>query len=82
MALNVKSKEAHELAKRLSDLTGQSMTQSVVEALREAVARRAKPAAPKRALLGRIAEHCAALPVLDGRRAEDVIGYDERGLPR
>ncbi len=41
MALDVESREAHELAKQLSEMTGQSMTPSVVEALREAVARRA-----------------------------------------
>jgi hypothetical protein len=41
VALDVESREAHELAKQLSEMTGQSMTQSVVEALREAVARRA-----------------------------------------
>ena len=29
-----------------------------------------------------IARHCAALPVLDARAAEDIIGYDDRGVPR
>ena len=29
-----------------------------------------------------IAEHCANLPVLDGRPAEEILGYDEVGLPR
>ena len=24
---------------------------------------------------------CAALPVLDERQADDIIGYDEHGLP-
>jgi antitoxin VapB len=28
-----------------------------------------------------IAEHCASLPVLDGRRAEEILGYDDTGLP-
>ena len=32
--------------------------------------------------LEEIAEHCATLPVLDGRRAEEILGYDERDLPR
>lgn len=31
--------------------------------------------------LDAIARHCAALPVLDPRSAEDIIGYDERGIP-
>jgi antitoxin VapB len=29
-----------------------------------------------------IRERCAALPVLDPRTPEEIIGYDERGLPR
>jgi hypothetical protein len=29
-----------------------------------------------------IAEHCANLPVLDARSADEILGYDERGLPR
>lgn len=28
-----------------------------------------------------ISRHCAALPVLDSRSAEEILGYDERGLP-
>ena len=82
MALNLKSREAHELAKQLSELTGQSMTQAVVDALREAVARRTPRATAKRELLDRIAAHCAALPVLDDRTADQILGYDEHGLPR
>ena len=82
MALNLKSREAHELAKRLADMTDQSMTQAVVQALREALARRTPPVAAKRELLERIAAHCAALPVQDDRTPEQILGYDEHGLPR
>lgn len=38
--------------------------------------------ATRAALLDRIAVHCASLPVLDRRSDEDVLGYDDRGLPR
>jgi antitoxin VapB len=31
--------------------------------------------------LDEIATHCASLPVLDSRRAEEILGYDEYGLP-
>lgn len=82
VALNLKSREAHELAKQLAELTGQSMTQSVVDALREAVARRTPRATAKRELLERIAAHCAALPILDDRTIEQILGYDEHGVPR
>jgi antitoxin VapB len=29
-----------------------------------------------------ISEHCAALPVLDPRTPDEIIGYDDLGLPR
>ena len=32
--------------------------------------------------LDEIALHCSTLPVLDRRSAEDIMGYDENGLPR
>jgi antitoxin VapB len=32
--------------------------------------------------LEEIAEHCASLPVLDSRPADEILGYDEHGLPR
>jgi len=28
-----------------------------------------------------VGRRCAALPVKDGRAADEVLGYDERGLP-
>lgn len=81
MALNIKSEEAHLLARRLAGLTNRSMTQAVTEALREAVARRTPATQARRDLLDRISRHAAALPVLDDRAADDILGYDERGLP-
>jgi len=31
--------------------------------------------------LDAIALHCAALPVLDARPADEIVGYDDRGVP-
>jgi antitoxin VapB len=32
--------------------------------------------------LDAIARECAALPVLDRRPADEILGYDEHGVPR
>ena len=29
-----------------------------------------------------IGRHCASLPLLDGRRPDEILGYDENGLPQ
>ena len=31
--------------------------------------------------LDEIARHCASLPVIDDREPDDILGYDEHGLP-
>ena len=82
MALNLKSRTVHTLARELAELTDDTMTGAVEVALREAIARRRPAVEAKRELLGRIAAHCSALPVLDRRTPEEILGYDEDGLPR
>jgi len=39
------------------------------------------PAALRTDELEEIAEHCASLPVLDDRSADEILGYDASGLP-
>jgi len=83
MALSIKSDEADRLARELAAETGESLTEAVVLALRERLDREhAKQGSSMRMRLGRLAADVAALPVADGRRPEDIIGYDNAGLPR
>ena len=84
MALSIKHPEADRLARELSKRTGEGLTEAVVKALRERLAREQRRIRGRRLSdeLLAIGERCAALPVLDGRTADDVLGYDEYGLPR
>lgn len=85
MALNIRSQETEELATALAELTGETKTEAVTQALRERLERVRKARARKRRLadqLDEIALHCAALPLLDRRSADEIMGYDETGLPR
>jgi len=82
MALSIKSLEADRLARELAKRTGETLTEAVVIALRERLAResgRAR-ALPLREELSAIRRRCAALPVLDNRTPDEILGYDERGL--
>jgi antitoxin VapB len=82
MALSIKNPEADQLARELAALTGESMTEAVLVALRERVDRERLRRGPSKAEKLRIlAQEIAALPVLDHRSPEEIIGYDERGLP-
>ena len=84
MALNIRNSETAKLAEALARLTGESKTEAVTKALRDRLARVRRERSRRRLAdeLDTIARHCASLPVLDTRRAEDIIGYDERGVPR
>ncbi|HYM09149.1 MAG TPA: type II toxin-antitoxin system VapB family antitoxin [Bryobacterales bacterium] len=82
--LNIKDREVHEMARRLARKTGQSMTEVVRQALRERLEReqRRNPDSLLMEKLLEISDRCARRPVLDPRSDEEIIGYDERGVPR
>lgn len=83
MAFTVENPEAFRLARQLADLTGETVTSAVVTALRERL-ERMQARNSGRSLadeLDEIALRCAALPVLDPRSPDEILGYDERGLP-
>ena len=83
MALNIRNTETERLAAELAKQTGETKTEAVTKALRDRLARlRRRPRRHLADELERIAEHCASLPVLDPRPAEEILGYDEHGLPR
>ncbi len=83
MALNIKHPEADRLARELAARTGETITQTVINALRERLKREgAKSPLSLKDELMEISRRCAALPNLDRRSADEIIGYDEHGLPR
>lgn len=83
MALSIKDPEADRLARELAARTGESLTEAVVVALRERLARETgrTQAIPLSDELAAIRHRCAALPVLNYGSAEAIIGYDQHGLP-
>ena len=83
MALNIRNRTTEELAATVARLTGETKTQAVTKALHERLERirRGRTGRSLAEELDEIALHCASLPVLDDRAAEDILGYDERGLP-
>ncbi|MEO7501333.1 MAG: type II toxin-antitoxin system VapB family antitoxin [Gemmatimonadaceae bacterium] len=83
MALSIKNPETDRLAHQLAEATGESVTEAVTKAIRnrlEAV----KPRARRARLLydiGQIQDLVASLPDRDKRSPDEVIGYDDFGLP-
>lgn len=84
MALSIKHPKADELARTLARETGESLTEAVLRALEERLVRERGKRRPGRLAerLIEIGRHCAALPELDRRSPDEIIGYDEQGLLR
>jgi len=84
MALNIRNREAEELAEALAKLAGETKTEAVTRALRDRLARLRRERTGRRLAdeLDEIGRHCARLPVKDSRTPDEILGYDERGLPR
>jgi len=84
MILNIKNDEAHRLAKALAEKTGESLTQAVINSLRERLIRESGKGTQQELLeeVLQIARRCAALPVIDSRTPDEILGYDEFGIPR
>jgi len=83
MALSIKHPDADRLARELAAATGETLTDAVINSLRERL-RREQGRSSKPLLLDElraIRERCAALPVLDDRSPEEILGYNEVGLP-
>ena len=82
MTLSIEHPEADQLARQLAAQTGESLTEAVLNALRERLAReRGRAHTPRlRDELRAIRKRCAQLPVLDPRSPDEILGYNDAGV--
>ena len=85
MPLNIRDPVAQELAREVATATGETMTQAVITALQERLERLQHARAHERSRrAARLMEHgkrFSALPVEDPRSPDEILGYDDAGLP-
>jgi antitoxin VapB len=84
MALNIKNPEAEHLARELAKQTGESVTEAIRNALKDRLLR-VKGRRSARSLLEDvqdILQRVDDLPTLDQRTEDQILDYDEEGLPR
>jgi antitoxin VapB len=84
MPLSIKNLETERLAREVAAKTGESLTSAIQKALEERLARlnHEKPTRNLASQLGEILQRVDRLPVLDSRTPDEIIGYDQNGLPR
>ena len=75
MALSIKNVEAERLARELAKERGTTVTRAVIVALEDAL----RLTRDRQNSIREISERCSALPDLDTRTADEILGYDESG---
>ncbi len=85
MGLTVTNAATEALARELARRTGASVQEALASALAEKLDKtpvgngdRSHGIAERLMQIGR---HCASLPDLDTRSADEILGYNESGLP-
>jgi len=84
VALSIKNDETERLARQVASETGESLTEAIQKALQERW-ERLKARRRSQVLAGQIEEmlrRVDALPTLDSRPEDEILGYDEHGMPR
>lgn len=83
MPLNIKDPATEKFVRELAAATGESVTAAIRRAAEERL-QRVRGNRSGRSLADEILEigrRCASLPDLDIRTADEILGYDEHGLP-
>ncbi|MBO0611611.1 MAG: Rv0623 family protein transcription factor [Pseudomonadota bacterium] len=82
MALSIRNERAEQLAREIAQLTGYNMTSAIIMALEEKLERlrRFRRVNSKLDEIMAISRRCSALPNLDTRSPDEILGYDEHGV--
>ena len=84
MPLSIKNAATERLARQVAGETGESITEAIQKSLEERW-ERLKARRRNRLLTGQIEDllrRVDALPTLDDRSPDEILGYDEHGMPR
>jgi antitoxin VapB len=82
MAILIKDREADQLIRTLAERTKESITDAVKQAVRERLQRvplNQAEISERRRKLAKLIAKANAMPTLDNRTADEIIGYNEWG---
>lgn len=81
MALNIKDPETDRLARELAERMHTSITEALKVALREKLARTSPRVDVAYSNLVAIGMRGRSRPIVDQRSEDEILGYDDRGIP-
>ena len=83
MPISIKNDQTEQLARKLAELTGETITEALRVSVEERYAR-LRRARSRRSLaddLNAIALRCAKRPVVSQLSDDEILGYDDSGIP-
>jgi antitoxin VapB len=84
MPLSIKNDATERLARQVASATGESLTEAIHKALEERW-QQLKAKRHGRVLASQIEDllrRVDSMPTLDSRSGDEILGYDEHGMPR
>jgi antitoxin VapB len=83
MPIHIKNSEAERLAREVVHATGETITQAIINALKERLERLRgrRQAHTAREKLRLVLQRVDQLPDLDSRSADRILGYGQHGVP-
>ena len=83
MPISIKNNQTEQLARKLAEMTGETLTVVIGTALTERYDRLRMARAGRTITddLNEIAMRCARRPVISQLSADEILGYDEFGVP-
>jgi len=84
MALSIRNPQAEKLAREVAAESKESLTRVIIHALEERLERLKgrRTATDVAEEIMKISLRCRALPEKDRRSPDEILGYDDRGLPQ
>jgi antitoxin VapB len=85
VGLSIRNREVERLARSLAKHRGVSMTEAIRQALAHELSQEdVRPELHEESRLQRmleIARSAASLPIVDDRSEDEILGYDDHGIP-
>ncbi|MGC8491202.1 MAG: type II toxin-antitoxin system VapB family antitoxin [Syntrophobacteraceae bacterium] len=84
MALSIRNPKAERLAREVAAESGKNITQAIIQPLEERLIRLKGRGSTTEIAdeIMKISIRCSALPDMDRRGADEILGYDETGVPK
>jgi len=82
MAINIKNAEVEQAVRKLAERMGVDLTHAIGSAVSHELGRMSSARSARLSGMRAIANRVSELPIKDNRSEDEILGYDEAGLPR